>query len=110
MNGGTRYAALAEIGVASQDWGTVVTVADIDGQRSDMTAWQQAGGTIDQVVDISTVAGQTWLSEIVAVQSQAKVQQLVVAPENYLARAAYEQSVRDFEAFSFEDHEGPDWL
>lgn len=95
MNGGTRYAALAEIGVASQQWGTVVTLADIDGHRNDMDAWRQAGGTIDKVVDISTVAGQTWLSEIVAVQSASKVQQLVVAPENHAARAAYEQSQID---------------
>lgn len=91
MNGGTVYRSLAEIGVASQNWGTVVTVADIDGQMSDMDAWRKAGGTIDKVIDISTVAGQTWLSEIVNVQSTGAVQQLVVAPENPEARLAYEQ-------------------
>lgn len=104
MNGGTRYAALAEIGVASQRWGTVVTVADIDGQKSDMTAWQQAGGSIDTVVDISTVDGQTWLSEIVAVQAPGTVQQLVVAPRNYTARAAYEQSILVFDEDGFGLH------
>lgn len=97
MNGGTRYAALAEIGVASQQWGTVICVADVDGQQSDMTAWKQAGGSIDQVVDISTVDQQTWLSEIVAVQAPGTVQQLVVAPVNHTARAAYEQSQIVFE-------------
>lgn len=96
MNGGTRYAALAEIGVASQQWGTVVTVADIDGRASDMDAWKQAGGSIDKVVDISTVSGQTWLSEIVNVQAPGDVQQLVVAPENPAARRAYEQAEQDF--------------
>jgi hypothetical protein len=101
MNGGTRYAALAEIGVASQQWGTVVTVADIDGQSSDMTAWSQAGGSIDKVVDISTVAGQTWLSEIVNVQAPGDVQQLVVAPENHAARLAYEQAEEDFGRMAF---------
>jgi hypothetical protein len=101
MNGGTRYAALAEIGVASQQWGTVVTVADIDGQSSDMTAWSQAGGSIDKVVDISTVAGQTWLSEIVNVQAPGDVQQLVVAPENPAARRAYEQAEEDFGRLAF---------
>lgn len=97
MNGGTRYASLAEIGVASQQWGTVVTLADIDGQASDKTAWAQAGGSIDKVIDISTVAGQTWLSEIVAVQSPNKVQQLVVAPDSPMSRAAYEDSMLDFD-------------
>jgi hypothetical protein len=96
MMGGTRYAALAEIGVASQQWGTVVCLADIDGQRSDMTAWEQAGGSIDQVIDISTVAGQTWLSEIVNVQAPGAVQQLVVAPVTQAARLQYEQSEQEF--------------
>lgn len=104
MNGGTRYASLAEIGVASQRWGTVVTVADIDGQRSDMTAWQQAGGTIDRVVDISTVDGQTWLSEIVAIQAPGTVQQLVVAPVNHAARTAYEQARLVFDEDGFGLH------
>ena len=105
INGGTRYAALAEIGVASQDWGTVVTLADIDGQRSDLTAWKEAGGTIDRIVDISTVAGQTWLSEIVACQSQRKVQQLVVAPESSIAREAYRNSVLDLDdMFEFDEY------
>lgn len=99
MNGGTRYASLAEIGVASQAWGTVVTVADIDGQQSDITAWKQAGGSIDKVVDISTVSGQTWLSEIVNVQAQGSVQQLVVAPESYHSREAYEQSVLELDEY-----------
>ncbi len=105
MNGGTRYAALAEIGVASQAWGTVVTVADIDGQQSDMDAWRKAGGQVDKVIDISTVAGQTWLSEIVNVQSQGVVQQLVVAPESAMTRAQYEASKLDLDEHSFDD----DW-
>lgn len=112
MSGGTVYRSMADIGVASQNWGTVVTVADIDGQKSDMTAWQKAGGTIDKVVDISTVSGQTWLSEIVAVQSTNKVQQLVVAPGSYLERAAYEASMADLGSYDEgEDEpwdEGPD--
>lgn len=105
INGGTCYAALAEIGVASQNWGTVVTLADIDGQRSDLTAWQQAGGTVDRIVDISTVSGQTWLSEIVACQSQRKVQQLVVAPESPTARREYLDSVLDLDdMFEFDEY------
>jgi hypothetical protein len=112
MNGGTRYAALAEIGVASQQWGTVVTLADIDGQRNDMDAWQQAGGSIDQVVDISTVAGQTWLSEIVNVQAPGKVQQLVVAPTTNAARRQYEQSEQEFHdmAENLSHLFGEDWF
>lgn len=95
MDGGTRYAALAEIGVASEQWGTVVTLADVDGQRSDMQAWQLAGGSIEQVVDISTVDSQTWLSEIVACQSSNTVRQLVVAPTSFAQQQAYEESVLD---------------
>lgn len=90
MNGGTRYASLAEIGVASQQWGTVICVADYDGQQSDRDAWQKAGGSIERVVDISTVTKQTWLSEAVNVQAPGTVQQLVVAPVDHAARAAYE--------------------
>lgn len=96
MNGGTSYTALALIGAASEHWGTVVTVADIDGQMYDMTAWKDAGGSVDQVIDISTVAGQTWLSEIVAVQSENPVQQLVVAPSTAAGRRQYEQAEEEF--------------
>lgn len=96
MNGGTVYASMAEIGVASQDWGTVVCVADYDGQQSDRDAWHQAGGSVDQVIDISTVAKQTWLSEVVNVQAPGRVQQLVVAPVDHTQRAAYEQSQKNF--------------
>lgn len=96
MNGGTVYRSLADIGVASQDWGTVVTVADIDGQQNDMAAWKAAGGTVEKVVDISTVAGQTWLSEIVNVQAPGDVQQLVVAPQTRAARQQYEQAEEEF--------------
>lgn len=96
MGGGTVYRSMVDIGVASQNWGTVVCLADFDGQQNDRTAWQQAGGTIDKVVDISTVARQSWLSEAVAVQSSSKVQQLVVAPNNYQTRLAYEESIKDF--------------
>ncbi len=105
MSGGTVYRSMADIGVASHHWGTVVTVADIDGQKSDMTAWRDAGGTIDKVVDISTVAGQTWLSEIVSVQSENKVQQLVVAPGSYIERSAYEHSMEDFASWDNDDQE-----
>lgn len=96
MGGGTRYAALAEIGVASENWGTVVCVADYDGQQSDRTAWQLAGGSIDQVIDISTVPKQTWLSEAVNVQAPGNVQQLVVAPDHPTARRDYEESLEIF--------------
>lgn len=110
MGGGTRYASMAEIGVASQSWGTVVTVADIDGQGSDITAWQEAGGTVDKVVDISTVAGQSWLSEIVNVQApkRSKVQQLVVAPDSQRKEREYREAREDFEAraLAWGEHEG----
>lgn len=103
MNGGTVYRSLADIGVASQEWGTVVTVADIDGQMSDKDAWSKAGGSIDQVIDISTVAGQTWLSEIVNVQSSGTVQQLVVAPDTPLSQQEYEQSKLELEDVDWAD-------
>lgn len=111
MNGGTRYAALAEIGVASQAWGTVVCVADYDGQQSDQTAWKKAGGTIDKVIDISTVSKQTWLSEAVNIQAPGTVQQLVVAPSNYQERQVYESGLPDFEGcgFGFVVDETQDW-
>lgn len=106
MNGGTRYASMAEIGVASQAWGTVVTMADYDGQQSDRDAWRKAGGSIDKVVDISTVTKQSWLSEAVNVQAPGPVQQLVVAPEHPDQRREYEQSLA---AAGFGEYKDHDW-
>lgn len=97
MNGGTSYKALADIGVASENWGTVVTVADFDGQQYDRDAWHKAGGSVDHVVDISTVTKQSWLSEVVAVQSPNDVQQLVVAPATPKDRRDYEESLARFD-------------
>ena len=96
MNGGTHYRALADIGVASQNWGTVVCVADFDGQQSDQDAWAKAGGSIDQVIDISTVTKQSWLSEVANVQAPGTVQQLVVAPATPNDRRAYVESQEVF--------------
>ena len=83
--GGTHYETLTP--AFMKDWGTVITIADYDSSSS-AKDWikRNATGRIGQVLDISLVERQTFLSECLG-QLADRVKPLLVAQHN-LTRTA----------------------
>lgn len=75
--GGTYYHSLLPL-FDGREWGTVVTIADYDSFGSTLDDFRTASSKVHEVLDISLVNRQTFLSECVGVLAE-KVRPLMIA-------------------------------
>lgn len=78
---GTHYETLVGL-FENTHWGVVVTIADYDSSNAAHTAFSRVSGTIEQVLDISLVNRQTYLSEVVGTLAK-DVKPLLMAADSY---------------------------
>ena len=76
---GTHYEELAPL-FDTQQWGTVVTIADYDSSYAVMSEIKKCQGSIQQLLDISLVWRPTFLSEVLGQLSKDTKSMLISSP------------------------------